>query len=132
MDERRFRELEQRLAQAEAAIVRLTDSASPSSHEVTTLTAPVRVVDLSGRLLIELAGDSDGGYVHLRDARGNLRVTMGSGPEGGWLDVIQASNERLAVTLMATADGGSIEITREDGCYLVQAERYCPSREHPA
>jgi hypothetical protein len=131
MDDR-FQELERRLAQAEGAIVRLTEAASGSSQEVTTLTAPVRVVDASGRLLIELAGDTDGGYVHLRDPVGNLQITMGCSAEGGWLDVIQAGNGRPAVTLVATDEGGSIEITREDGCYLVQSERYYPSKEHPA
>ncbi|MCC2668565.1 MAG: hypothetical protein K0Q72_1036, partial [Armatimonadetes bacterium] len=97
-----------------------------------TLSAPVRVVDAAGRLLIELAGDVDGGYVHLRDTEGNLRVTMGSSAEGGWLDVIQAGHQRLAVTLMATDDGGSIEITREDGCYRVDGERYYSGNRSPS
>src|SRR5688572_28052280 len=124
MDEAQFQNQEQRIAQADETIARLTNPGSGTMSDGTTLTAPVRVVDPSGRLLIELAGDGDGGYVHLCDAAGNLRVTMGCGPTGGCLDVIHAGDERLAVTLFATDDGGRIEITREDGCYVVQGECY--------
>jgi hypothetical protein len=129
MDEARLQELEQRLAQAEAHIDRLTRLALPPAREGTTLVAPVRVTDASDRVLIELLGDADGGFIHLRDPDGNLRVTMGCGPGGGWLDIIHAGDERLAVTLMAAEGGGSIEITREDGCYLVQGERYYPDEQ---
>ncbi len=115
------------MAEAEAAIRHLTSARSEVGPVGTTLQAPVRIVDAQGRVVIELSGDGDGGYLHLCDTEGHFRVTLGAGPDGGWVDVIQAGEERLAVTLIADEDGGRIELTRKEGCYFVDGVRYYPA-----
>jgi len=119
----RLRELERRLAQAEETITKLDRQASLVKEGV-SLPLPVRLRNDRGVVVIELSGDTDGGCLYIRDGKGNQRVTLGCGPDGGWLDITEAGRERLSLTLMATDEGGSIELTRNDGAYLVQAERY--------
>jgi hypothetical protein len=116
--EERLRELEGRLAAAEQAIAHLNQK---GGDDETVLTAPVRVVNERGETVLLLGADSDGGYVHLNNASGSLRVSIGCDAHGGFLDIIHAGSGRLAVTLTATLEGGSIEVTDKDGECLFDA-----------
>ncbi len=50
-----------------------------------------------------------------------MRVTMGCDLHGGWLDIIHAGSEQLAITLAATPDGGNIEVTDKEGNSIFDA-----------
>jgi len=90
---------------------------------------PVRLVNAEGVPVIEFLTDCDGGHIHIKDLYGKLRVTIGCHARGGFLDIIHAGTEALAITLTANEDGGSIEYTNEGECYSVTGERYWPPPE---
>lgn len=121
---------EQRLATAEGTIARLTaDRPNDARPEGTTLTAPVRIVDRDGRTVLILSGDADGGHISLLDSAGRRCGSVGCHSRGGWIDILQTGEGKLAVTLAVNDDGGSIEITTRDGTHLVRGERCWPAHD---
>jgi hypothetical protein len=120
--EERVRELERRLALAEETIARLSSTLSNiDATNGITLTAPLRIVDAEGQVVLELSADMDGGLILVNSLDGKIRASLGCDPHGGFMDIIHAGSERLAITLTATPDGGNIEVTDKDGNYVFDA-----------
>ena len=72
----------------EQNIARLNKDVPATGSTGTTLTAPLRIVNAEGKAVLVLSADIDGGYIHLRDLEGKLRVTLGCDAYGGFLDII--------------------------------------------
>lgn len=124
--EERLREIERRLAYLEEAVARLLQPAAPEDSPGITLPVPVRLVNAAGTPVIELSADGDGGLIRVNAANGKVRIVGGCGPDGGWIDVIQAGSERLAITLYTDSNGGTIEYTERGTSYLVEGQPYWP------
>lgn len=107
-------------------MARLQPPAFLAADSGITLPAPLRIVNAAGAVVLELAADADGGLLCVNSAKGEFRVLLGSGPEGGWVDVIGTADARLGVTLYATDEGGVIEHSHDGAAYLVVGERYGP------
>lgn len=131
--EERLRELEQRVLQLETLVARLLRPDPPGRPPGITLPLPVRFVDETGTVCVELMRDLDGGAVIVCDEEGHHAVSLGSEPGGGgWLDIHHGRGGLLAISLRATDEGGAIEWTEREAFFIPVGKRYWPPEEPAA
>ena len=116
-----IRELQERVQRLEATVAELRANSVARNKGGTQVTAPFEVADAEGKILLKLSSDCDGGYIAITGLDGKANVTLGCLPTGGFIDIHHTVSGRLAMTLVATEEGGNIEITDKDGNYIFDA-----------
>jgi hypothetical protein len=121
--EKEIEELSRRLTSVETTLARLAELLEERADVGTTLMAPFRIVDDSGRTVLEIEAREDSCFLHLINGSGEPVATLSSGVCGGELDLYDEQGGRVAV-LAATDDGAALDLqsrTGHQGIELVSA-----------
>jgi hypothetical protein len=113
MDER-IRELEERLARAEAALAALGAHVAVTEDEGLRLTAPLRVMDSDGKPMVDLTLGASGPRLCLLNGGGTPVLIMDVLTTGGSVSIANPSGRAVAI-LFSDETGGDLALYDTDG-----------------
>ncbi len=112
--EDRIRELEERLAKAEASLRALGAHLAVTADQGLQVSAPVRVVDSNGKPMLEVDLGESGPRMCLLNAAGEPALVLDVLSTGGSISV-SGPNSRTVAVLFADETGGDFVLYDTDG-----------------